>query len=66
MSEPRYINLEPNWKGLRAWAINGLRGAKTQRERNVFCEVLNSCEHARLANRPDTDWEGDTWPEDVR
>lgn len=66
MSEPRHINLEPNWKGLREWAIHGLRGAKTQKERNVFAEILNSCDHARLAGRPDTGWDGDTWPEDMR
>ena len=69
MSEPRtigYINLEPRWSGLRDWALHGLRTAKNQKERNVFGEILNSCEHARLAGRPSTNWDGPTWPEDLR
>jgi hypothetical protein len=65
-TEPTYINLEPHWKGLREWATNGLRRAKNQKERNVFGHIINTCEHARLAARPNTDWEGPTWPENLR
>lgn len=48
MAEPRTINLEPNWAGVKRWAENGLRTARPGREREAFREILVECELALL------------------
>ena len=55
---PRFEFIEPNWKGLRLWAINGLETSRHgSKESCAFAEILGQCEAAKDAGRPDTDWE---------
>ena len=51
------INLEPNWAGLRLWALNGQKSPNlTPRERKAFRDILRECEIAKTANRPSAKW----------
>jgi hypothetical protein len=65
MQEPEtreYIDCEPCWDGLRKWALHGLQCTEnTADERSAFDTVLNACDEARRAGRPQATWVGPTW-----
>lgn len=53
----RTLDLEPNWAGLRRWALAGLRATPNEKALKM---VLAECEKAKAAGRPDTDWEDES------
>jgi hypothetical protein len=52
-----YIDMEPNWAGLRRWALNGsATTTHSPQQRRVFRQILIECDKAQQAGRPYTNW----------